>query len=113
MGQLWTTNTAPIDAAASVEGRVGARRSLFPGIVDPRTRDEHPGSGRDSTRALARLTSLLRASRVLSMQEVLDFACGFMDEALRLTSVVVSHDQAAQPLAWAADSARGLSSPAM
>jgi hypothetical protein len=36
------------------------------------------------------------------MQETLDFACGFMDEALPLTRVVIVHDQAPQPLVWGA-----------
>ncbi len=63
---------------------------------------------RDSDRALARLTSLLRTSHLLTMQETVDFISAFLDEALPLSSVVVVHDRAQRPLVWSALSGAAL-----
>jgi hypothetical protein len=94
------------DALAS-ENEAAPRRSAFLGVIDPRTHeiDSLPVSKRDESRALSRLTSLLRASKVFSTQEVLDFTCAFMDEAVELTSVALIHDRVQHPLVWVAEAA--------
>jgi hypothetical protein len=79
------------------------RDATHPAMSDTQTLDAHPFSPRDAGRALARLTSLLHASQVLSMQETLDFACCFIDEALTLLRVCLTHDRAPGTLIWDAE----------